>query len=167
MGALDDTGGLDTLNFIISQGLALRFPLYGLAFGFLFPLLRGRTGIDKAWRLLVVLVVTEAFIILPFTWSTETQTVIILRMIQLLVVVLVLGFAFDWRSLRTAGFGFDRLGDVYNVNRITVVGSGILLTAATALGTTVFASGFDALVNILTPPVDAQEQQQGQGQEEE
>jgi hypothetical protein len=148
--ALDDGGGPSTLEDIISGALGLRFPFYGLAVGYLLPLLRGATGLTKSLRVLIVLAVTEAMtIILPLSWSDETQGAILLRAVQLLFVMVALGVAFDIRSLHHAGYGIDRLGDVYGVNRITVLTSGVLLTAVTALGTTAFDSALDVMLEVV------------------
>jgi hypothetical protein len=88
-------------------------------------------------------------IILPLSWSDETQGAILLRAVQLLFVMVALGVAFDIRSLHHAGYGIDRLGDVYGVNRITVLTSGVLLTAVTALGTTAFDSALDVMLEVV------------------
>ncbi|RXR23745.1 hypothetical protein EQW78_10840 [Oerskovia turbata] len=146
----DDRSGPFVLVALLGALLALRFPVYGFAFGFLFPVLRGHRGLSKALLTAFVLVVTEAIVLLiPFS-DANLQGVLLLRVLQLLTVFLALGFAFDLRSLRSADLGLDRVGDIYSVNRFVVWGAGILVAAAAAFATSLLGSAADTLLRAIT-----------------
>lgn len=143
---------------VVTPLVAFRFPLYGFAFGFFFPMLRGNGGVEKCLRLLVVLGASEtAAVLLPFA-SGDVAGLLALRGVQLAVLCVSLGLAFDYRSLLKAGYGIDQFGDLYNRNRLTLWSSGIALTLVSVLLTTVLSTGTAALITRLTPPNAPQQQ---------
>lgn len=150
--SITDPGGGSRFAAIVAPLLAFRFPLYGFAFGFFFPMLRGSGGIEKCVRLFVVLGASEtAAVLLPFS-SGDIAGLLALRAVQLGVLCLSLGLAFDYRSLLKAGFGIDQFGDLYNRNRFTLWTSGIALTLVSVLLTTLLSTGTVALITRLSPP---------------
>lgn len=151
LGVADDANGPFVLVALLGALLGLRFPLYGFAFGFLFPALRGNRGLTKALVAAMVLVITEAIVLLiPFAWDASLQSTLLLRVVQLLTVFLALGFAFDLRSLKSAGLGLDRVGDVYSVNRLVVWSSGLLVAAAAAFATSLLDTAAGSLLALIT-----------------
>ncbi|KHK97749.1 hypothetical protein LK09_09560 [Microbacterium mangrovi] len=150
---LSRNDGVRMLSGLIDIVFVFRFPLYGFAFGLLFPMLRGAGGMEKAVRLLIVLAITESvFILIPFNDSGSMRSALLLRLVQLLAVFISLGVWFDLRSLRTAGRGLDQLGDLYNVNRLTLWSSGAALTVLTAVLTSMLAPVATTLLHDLLPP---------------
>ncbi|TFD82155.1 hypothetical protein [Cryobacterium psychrophilum] len=68
----DDANGPWVLTSGLASIIGLRFPIYGFAFGFLFPVIRGARGISKAVLTATVLLATESIVILiPFVWTSE------------------------------------------------------------------------------------------------
>ncbi|TDW31616.1 hypothetical protein EDD25_3442 [Cryobacterium psychrophilum] len=76
-----------------------------------------------------------------------------MRLLQVLIVFIALGFAFDVRSLRSAGLGLDRVGDIYSVNRFVVWGSGLAVAAGAAFATTLLSTAAAALLKMITGTV--------------
>jgi hypothetical protein len=156
--SITDPGAGSRFAAVVTPLLAFRFPLYGFAFGFFFPILRGSGGLEKCLRLLVVLGASEtAAVLLPFS-SGDIAGLLALRGVQLGVLCLSLGLAFDYRSLVKAGFGIDQFGDLYNRNRLTLWSSGIALTLVSVMLTTLLSTGTAALITRLTPPSAPQQQ---------
>lgn len=147
----DDANGPYLLAHAIAIIIGLRFPIYGFAFGFLFPMLRGQRGMTKALLTAAMLVISESLVILiPFVWNDATQGALLLRILQILSVFIALGFAFDLRSLKSASLGLDRVGDLYNINRFAVWASGILVAGAAAFGTSILSSAGTVLLDRIT-----------------
>ncbi|RKR74431.1 hypothetical protein [Frondihabitans australicus] len=153
LSALSSHAGAGGLTYAFDVGFAFRFPLYGFAFGLLFPLLRGAGGIEKAWRVFLMLAVSESIdILVPFIASPNTASTLFLRLVQLLAVSIALGVYFDYASLRAAGFGIDRLADLYNVNRLTLWSSGVSLTLIVGIATATITPAAEAAFNRILPP---------------
>lgn len=156
---LTDVRGLETwVALVTAFFLLMRFPLYGLYFGFFMPLIRGSTGLAKAARLLVVLVVSEGVaLLLPFESVSAFVQAFGLRALQLTLLCAVLGVAADYRSVRAAGRRYPALLDVYGVRSMTFKVStatlGVLTAAATAAATTSLQSAAEEYVDrLLEPP---------------
>ncbi len=151
LGLADDASGPSVLARTLDTVIGLGFPIYGFAFGFLFPVLRGNRGITKGLLMAGALVLTESVVILiPFEWSAALQQVLLLRVLQIVTVFVCVGFAFDVRSLRSAGLSLDRIGDIYSVNRFVVWSSGLVVAAGAALGTALLSSATDTLLMLVT-----------------
>jgi hypothetical protein len=137
--------------------MSFKFPWYGLAFGFLYPLIPGRTGLAKSFRLFVVLASTETLAaLIPFNDGLVDRNAVVLRFLQLALLCFALGVGADLRTLRWAGIHTWRLGDLYGRSGILVWSSGLLVATATTLATTMLGSAATVLIeNTLLAPLQA------------
>lgn len=128
----------------------LRFPLYGLVFGYFYPLIRGATGLGKSMHLLVVLVVSEGItLLIPFDSTSSFLEAFSLRALGLALLCLVLGIGADAWALRQAGSGFADLADLYQVRRATLSISTVLVAALTTAATTLATIGVTSATERL------------------
>jgi len=150
----------------------LRFPLYGLVFGYFFPLVRGTTGLGKSLHLLIVLVVSEGIALLvPFGSTSAFIQAFSLRALGLAALCLVLGIGADAWALRRAGAGVADLADLYQVRRATLsistVTVALLTTAATTMATVTVTSATERLFEqVESPPAATAGQGSGETRED-
>ena len=142
---------------VAAAALAFRFPLYGLVFGYFFPLIPGATGLVKSLRLLVVLAGSESVLLLVPFGDTATVDAVTIRILQMAVVCLVLGVGADYLTLRKAGSGAEGLGDIYHTSHLVLWGSGVAVAAATALATALAGSAMTLLVERIVPAPPVQQ----------
>jgi hypothetical protein len=143
--------GLAAWSPVLGLLVSFKFPWYGFTFGYLYPLIPGRTGLAKAARLYVVVAVSETMsLIIPLDASVDSGA-IVLRLLQVALLCFTLGIAADYCTLRWAGLGGARVGDVYGSYRFAVWSSGIAVAAATTLATAMLGSAATALVQNVLP----------------
>lgn len=136
------------LGFLVS----FKFPWYGFVFGYLYPLIPGRTGLAKAVRLFVVVAVSETVsLVVPLDVASLDAATITLRLLQLALLCFALGIAADYRTLRWAGLGAARIGDVYGTYPFAVWSSGIAVAVVTTLATTMLGSAAGVLLDNILP----------------
>lgn len=144
--------GRGPITTLASVLVAFKYPFYGLVFGFLYPMIPGRTGLSKASRLFVVIVSAELIgLLLPFQASEELGAAIALRLTQILTLCLVLGVRSDYGLLRKAGYGISELRDLYDTSRFVIWSSGLLVGAVTAAATALLGSATSLLLENLLP----------------
>jgi hypothetical protein len=144
--------GPEPWSILLTALLTFRYPIYGFLFGYFLPVLRGSTGLGKAGRLFVVLVVSEACVLLlPFAGAEQFLQAVTLRALQLAMLGGVLGVGADLLALRTVGAGPGDLLDLYHTNRLVLWSSGIAVAAATAAATALVGSAATLLVDRILP----------------
>jgi hypothetical protein len=148
---VDRPAGYDTSSVVLVTILSFRFPLYGLAFGFLYPRIPGLTGMARALRLLAVLAVAETLALLVPSPDADLTGAITLRLVQLVTVCAVLGVGADLMTLRAAGEGGRQLPDLYRSNRVVLWSSGLLIATATTVATAMLGSAASLLLESLLP----------------
>lgn len=131
--------------------LVLRYPLYGLFFGYFLPWIVGDTAVRKSLAMFAVLGVSESIVLLlPYQQSGEVVGAFVSWMAQLFFICFALGVFFDWVTLRRAGFGLDALLDVHHTSRLVASAYAVSVSASAAL-TAAFAT---SAVGIITSKLE-------------
>ncbi|MET9892446.1 hypothetical protein ABZZ47_19955 [Streptomyces sp. NPDC006465] len=128
---------LDYDQVIAVWANALRWPLYGLIYGYAYSWLRGKTPIKKALCLLIVILAAECVQLLYLDIAPGRF------LIQLLLVTgncvamfLFLGLYWEARLVRVAGLKWGEIRDFRTLSALMVPVTSVLVAVATALGTT-------------------------------
>ncbi|MCM3689044.1 hypothetical protein M3185_13680 [Kocuria rosea] len=150
---LGDIRGTSPWVGALNIALGFGYPLYGFAFGYFMPIIRGSMGIAKAAHFFVVLAVSHivALVCQPSLPEDISQTVFLLCF-QFAVLCVALGVGADLGSLRHAGAGVDQLAELYHVNRLTLWSSGVAVAAVSALITGLVGSALPVLMQPVLPP---------------
>ncbi len=144
--------GLNTWTTVATIVLAFRYPIYGLVFGFLYPLVPGATGFAKGLRLFATLAISETTIlVIPLETSIDAVGAVGLRVLQLGLVCTALGVGGDVLALRRAGVGLTGLRDLYHTSALFLWSSSVLVTVVTATATTALGSAATLLVDRIIP----------------
>lgn len=129
----------------------LRWSVYGLAFGYFYPLVRGQNPIAKAIVLWVAILPIEVIPLLDSTWdySGDLATASIIRAAQLLAFAIGLGLVWEMRIMRAAELPWSLIRNFSNLKSLGTPVTAIILAAATAAATVLASS---TVSTILKPP---------------
>ncbi|MEV3855181.1 hypothetical protein AB0J38_12750 [Streptomyces sp. NPDC050095] len=115
---------------------ALRWPLYGFVYGYLYSWLRGRTPLGKAMCLLAVVLPAElASLLYQGTEPAEFGIKLLLTSGDCLAVFLVLGLYWEARQVRAAGLRWGQIRNFRSLSTLAVPATTVVVAAATALAT--------------------------------
>lgn len=132
--------------------LVARWTIYGFAFGYFYPLLRGSTGMGKA-------VWFTAAAIGPAVLSTAAlghgagerwQSVVVL-VVQIATFATTLGVLADRAVLRKYRLPLGRLVDVHNLWTVSAWASALGVAAATGIATVLIAGLQPFVIGLITP----------------
>ncbi|TVZ05075.1 hypothetical protein EAS64_10680 [Trebonia kvetii] len=132
--------------------LVLRWAGYGLLFGYLFPLLRGRTGMGKSLSFFAAASAPSILSTLasPHSHSQQWHAAAIL-VIQLLIFAMTMGLLADLAVLRKNGFTPGRLVDLHSLWAVSAWASSVTLAVATGIATIILAGLQPFVIGIVTP----------------
>ncbi len=125
-----------------------RWAILGFAFGYLFPYLKGKTGVTKGlfFALLLILPSLPSAAINNLTFSAWQTT--LFGSLQIFIECLLLGLlGFDYETLREGGRGVQMLLEVHGLPSLGISVSAILLAIGAAL-TTLLTSQLSSLVGV-------------------
>ena len=136
--------------------LVIRWAAYGLLFGYFFPLLRGRTGLEKAIWFAVVAAAPTVCATLATGGSTARQwDKAILLAIQVVAYALTMGILADRAVLREHGIPGTRLVDVHNLWVVSAWVSSITVAVAAGLATAIIAGLQPFVIGVIEPSLPA------------
>ncbi|MGW0871312.1 hypothetical protein ACWD3Z_12575 [Streptomyces sp. NPDC002740] len=128
---------------------ALRWPLYGFVYGYLYSWLRGSTPLGRAMCLLAVVLPAElAALLYQFEPAAEFGASLLLTTGDCLAVFLALGLYWEARQVRAAGLRWGQIRNFRTLSALAVPVTTVLVAVTTALAT--------ALVGVwATAPQDS------------
>ncbi|MEV5612295.1 hypothetical protein [Streptomyces sp. NPDC052225] len=135
---------------------ALRWPLYGFVYGYLYSWLRGRTPLGKAMCLLAVVLPAElASLLYQGMEPAEFGIKLLLTSGDCLAVFLVLGLYWEARQVRAAGLRWGQIRNFRSLSTLAVPATTVVVAVATALATALvgFWAVPDQTAEQTPPPV--------------
>ncbi|NGN69036.1 hypothetical protein G5C51_34750, partial [Streptomyces sp. A7024] len=116
---------------------ALRWPLYGLLYGYFYPWLRGHSPLGKAMRLLAVVLPVELLPTLDYPVHTDADLAAQLLSTtgNALAIFLVLGLYWEARLVRVAGLRWGQIRNFRTMSALAVPTTTIIVAAITAFVT--------------------------------
>jgi hypothetical protein len=143
-----DMGTLEMANTVRH---VLRWSVYGLLFGYFYPILRGRDPVQKAAAMASVIVVAEAVRI--FVETAKPRQILASIGVQTAVtftIILVFSLWWERRLVRSAGLSWVQVRDLRSVRSIGTPVTAIVVSAATAIATGIAAATVAAI--FKSPP---------------
>ncbi|WP_406006606.1 hypothetical protein OG440_10690 [Streptomyces sp. NBC_00637] len=122
---------------VVSEWLtALRWPLYGFVYGYLYSWLRGSTPLGRAMCLLAVVLPAElASLLYQFDPAAEFGVSLLLTTGDCLAVFLALGLYWEARQVRAAGLRWGQIRNFRTLSSLAVPVTTVLVAVTTALAT--------------------------------
>jgi hypothetical protein len=161
---LQQSGGLFTesptivmVDYIRNVG---RWVAYGWAYGYLYPIFRGRTPITKALGLMCVLLGPEILTIVDNQPSSAAlRLAILVRVGEVVIFCMLLGLAWEWQLTRDAGMPWIRIRDFRRLGSLAAPVTSVLVAVATVVATTLTTQALQPV--FQPPPAAAQPQSTG------
>lgn len=144
-------GAVPVLSASTTIILILRYPLYGLFFGYFLPWFRGDTAVVKSMYFFVVLGVSESIVLLlPYRQDQDVMGAFLSWVAQIFLICFALGVAFDYLVLRNAGLRIGALLDVHHTSRLVAFSSAVVASVATAAAAVLASSAIDIVAEKIT-----------------
>jgi hypothetical protein len=147
---------LTLLTFIAP--LIVRWAAYGFLFGYFYPMLRGRTGLEKAIWVAIAAAAPAVFATLASGQVTERQwEKTALLAVQILAFALTLGILADRAVLRDHGIPATRLVDLHNLWAVSAWISSVAVAVAAGLATAIVVGLQPFVVGVIEPSAPPQQ----------
>jgi hypothetical protein len=132
--------------------LVLRWMGYGLLFGYFFPLLRGKTGLNKGLSFFGAALAPSVLSALasPATLDRDWHSAALLG-VQLLIFSLIMGLLADLAVLRHNGLTTDRLVDLHSLWTVSAWASSVVVAVGTGVATVIIAGLQPFVIGVITP----------------
>jgi hypothetical protein len=112
------------------EGLSL-WLILAFSFGYFYDIIKGRTGIEKALWLSLMIICARIGPAIIFADKLDQMVQLIILGIEVLIYCLLLGFfAFDFHLLRKNGYGWREIEVIYNIAFISTFGSTLAIAFA-------------------------------------
>ncbi|WP_407111248.1 hypothetical protein ACE1N8_25900 [Streptomyces sp. DSM 116494] len=135
----------DPVEVVAQWSTALRWPLYGFVYGYLYSWLRGNTPLGRAMCLLaVVLPVEIANLLYAGQSPADFSVALLLTSGDCLAVFLILGLYWEARQVRAAGLRWGQIRNFRSLSALAVPATTIVVAVTTAVAT--------ALIGVWATP---------------
>jgi hypothetical protein len=120
---------LSVIGFLLSK--ILLWIILAFSFGYFYNIIRGRTGIEKALWISLMIVLARIGPAIFFADNLKNIVTLLTLGVEIIIYCLLLGFfAFDFQILKKNGYGWGEVEVIYNMAYLSTFGSTLLVALA-------------------------------------
>ena len=122
--------------------------MFGFVFGYFYPYLRGKNGLEKGWGLFLITVLPALPLMIIFSTTPADWQARLFWVLQVFTQCTLLGLvAFDYTTLRQGRLDWDMLFEVHGMTGVGVSVSSIVVAVGAAI-TTLLTSQATSIVSL-------------------
>lgn len=128
--------------------ILLKWGVFGFVFGYFYPYLRGKDGLEKGWGLFLITVLPALPLMIIFSTTSADWQARLFWVLQVFTQCTLLGLvAFDYATLRQGRLDWDMLFEVHGMTGVGVSVSSIVVAVGATI-TTLLTSQATSIISL-------------------